>query len=253
MSTTPYIGVTGFMSRAQVEAALEGFPFSPFVKLMVGVLVSDKTLSGVPNSHPNSFPHPDDIAEIFVDDPRVLNLVHYNTHDQKGLARQLDRLFDTAGPNCHGVQLNITWPNIEELKLFHAAWRDKVIVLQLGKEAFEAKQSPEIVAKYLSYYKYLIDYLLFDMSGGFGVEIDIDLASDTIGQYLRQGLSKHFGFGLAGGLDSEKLAMLAPLLRTMQTISIDAQGRLRSDDQLDLEKVKAYIRAALLLYRRVKV
>ncbi len=253
MSTTPYIGVTGFMSRQQVEQALDGFPHSPFIKLMVGVLVSDKTLSGIPNSYPNSFPHPDDIAEIFVDDPRVLNLVHYNTHNQRGLARQLDRLFETAGPNCHGVQLNITWPNTEELKLLHQAWRDKQIVLQLGREAFEAKQSPEVVAKYLGIFKHLIDYVLFDMSGGFGVEIDIDLATNCYSEYLKQGLNRYFGFGLAGGLDAEKVQRLAPLLRVAHTLSMDAQGRLRSNDQLDLNKVAAYIQSALRLYKQVKV
>lgn len=252
MTTTPYIGVTGFMSREQVEAALEGFPSSPFIKLMVGVLVSDKTLSGVPNSYPNSFPHPDDIAEIFVDDPRVLNLVHYNTHNQRGLARQLDTLFETAGPNCHGVQLNITWPSPEELKLLHNAWRDKQIVLQLGREAFQAKQSPEVVAKYLGIYKHLIDYVLFDMSGGFGVDIDISLATDSFGEYLKQGLNRYLGFGLAGGLDAERIADLAPLFRISQTLSIDAQGKLRTNDQLDLAKVHDYIRAALRLYRPLK-
>ncbi len=252
MTTTPYIGVTGFMSREQVEAALVDFPFSPFIKLMVGVLVSDKTLSGVPNSYPNSFPRPDDIADIFVDDPRVLNLVHYNTHDQKGLARQLDTVFEIAGPNCHGAQLNISWPNVEELKLLHYAWRDKQIVLQLGRVAFEAKQSPEVVAKYLGIYKHLIDYILFDMSGGFGVEINIGLATDCYGEYLKQGLNRHFGFGLAGGLDAEGIARLIPLFRTSQTLSIDAQGKLRSSDQLDLEKVRAYIQAALQLYKPVR-
>ncbi len=252
MTTTPYIGVTGFMNRTQVEQALEGFPHTPFLKLMVGVLASDKTLSGVPNSHPNSFPHPDDIAEIFVDDPRVLNLVHYNTHNQKGLARQLDTLFETAGPNCHGAQLNVTWPSPEELKWQHNAWGDKQIVLQLGREAFQSKQSPVMVARYLGIYKQLIDYVLFDMSGGFGVEIDVNLATECLVEYLKYGLDRYFGFGLAGGLDAEKVSNLASLLRVSQTLSVDAQGKLRSNDQLDLQKVRAYIQSALRLYRPVK-
>lgn len=246
----PYIGVTGFMNREQVDAALCDFPRTPFLKLMVGVLASDKTMAGLPNNHPGKYPHQERIANIFSDDPRAFNLVHYNTHDQKDLARQLDRLFEAGGIDCHGAQLNISWPNPDELVRSRRAWSDKQIVLQLGSEAFNGvKLNPEMLAKHLRQYVGLIDYVLFDMSGGLGVGLDIQLATNCFEQYLKLGLNKSFGFGLAGGLSAETVGALAPLFRASRNLSIDAEGRLRTDDCLDTAKTRAYLAAAAKLYK----
>lgn len=52
----PYIGITGFMSRDEVEEVLTVFPENSTRKLMVGVLASEKTLHGPTNKWPNRYP-----------------------------------------------------------------------------------------------------------------------------------------------------------------------------------------------------
>lgn len=111
----PYIGVTGFMNDNEVHGVLEVFDESVSARLMVGVLVSDTTLGGQSNKHSHSFPKREEISNIFVDDPRVLNLLHFNTHNRDELLAQLRTGMKYGGPNCHGFQLNVAWPNPDVL------------------------------------------------------------------------------------------------------------------------------------------
>ena len=137
----PYIGVTGFMSRAEVEEALEVVPQDAIRRLMVGVLMSDKTLAGQENKWPGRYPKREAVADIFVDDPRVLNLVHYNTHEPKSLCWQLKEVTELAGPNLDGFQLNMAWPPITQLRNYVEEYPEKLIVLQIGHTAMAQVES----------------------------------------------------------------------------------------------------------------
>src|SRR5437868_5866280 len=114
--TGPYVGVTGFMSRPEVVEALAMVPRGSVRRLMVGVLMSSKTLVGQINKWPGRYPKKDAIVDIFIDDPRALNLIHYNTDNPEALFTQLAEITKLAGPNLDGFQLNIAWPPISQIE-----------------------------------------------------------------------------------------------------------------------------------------
>ncbi len=75
-----YIGVTGFVERAQVEQALASTPDNSSRLLMVGVLASRKSLQRIPISPKWRAQYPDhlEIGDIFCESKKALNLVHYS-------------------------------------------------------------------------------------------------------------------------------------------------------------------------------
>ncbi len=88
----PYIGLTGFSSCAEIDCALEAFGRVGPIEagavrdvlgksraiprlLMCGVLV--KETFGPSRRYPGRYPAVETIADIFSDDPRALNLLHF--------------------------------------------------------------------------------------------------------------------------------------------------------------------------------
>ena len=138
---TPYIGITGFTTAAEVSEVVQGLPPVPDRLLMCGVLLSNALLSGQPSDAPGRCPPPDAIASIFSDDPRCLNLVHYRPLAGTDLVEALTRATAIGGPNCHGLQINATrgapWPDPRALQEYRDRCQTKRIVLQVGGEAME--------------------------------------------------------------------------------------------------------------------
>jgi len=236
---TSYVGVSGFMRQDEVRGALAAFPDCGR-SLMVGVLVSAKTLGGQRNRYPNRYPLVEDIAGIFVDDPRCLNLIHYSS-DVVPDGGTLVRLLDLGGPHCHGFQFNVAWPRIWDLDrlLTYAekSNRHPRIVLQArygsGHDVFFLPSEEE--------YCDVATDILLDASGGRGLPLDVASAREGLREVDWDGV----GFGVAGGLCAETVGALAPLMAEYPALSIDAEGRLRTaEDHLDMANVRAYLRAS---------
>ena len=249
---TPYIGITGFCSRSEVDAVLAAVPSEPSRLLMCGVLLSNARLSGEPSDAPNRCPAPDDIAGIFSDDPRCLNLVHYRPPPGANLADALARATEVGGPNCHGVQINATrgapWPDPDALAAYRERCRPSRIVFQAGREAMEsANHWPDELARRCAAYSGLVTDVLVDTSEGLGLPLDAARSAD----YLQaiHAAAPDLGLVVAGGLHSGNIAeLLSPLLPEWSTVSIDAEGRLRNkEDHLDLAAARAYLQAAAQL------
>ena len=251
----PYVGVTGFTTRAQVDAAVAAFapcpacfgfnydePLSPgptpkcsacrgtSPALMIGVLASPKSLSGDCNARS---PRPEEIAELFPDDQRALNLLHFYSPTPPTW-EVLVRLLDLAGPRCNGFQFNGAWPLEADLlalvarvhRLRHPRLR---LVLQLRgwPPATFPREATDI---------------LVDASGGRGLPINLELARDIV-RTIRAAYPD-FGVGIAGRLSAVTLLAAAPLVREYG-LSTDTETAVRTPaDELDLEKVRAYLRAA---------
>ena len=246
-----YIGITGFMSQREVRTMLDLMPKDSPRKLMVGVLMSWKTLNRLPNKWSNRYPDVNDVSRIFIDHPAALNLVHYNTKELLTLHYQLKDIIKNCGSNLHGLQLNIAWPDPMILENFKELHPDKIIVLQIGERAFELiSYSPEILAaKVAEEYKGLIDYILLDLSGGYGIDFD----PAEIAEYL-DALKKvrlKIGLGVAGGLSSSTLRNVEFLISEFPNLCINAEGRLRdSDDDLDLREAGEYVSKALGIFSK---
>lgn len=240
--SVPYIGVTGFRTRHEVETVLDTVPPEAKRRLMVGVLASSKTLQGGQGKYPGRTPRVEEIADIFNDDPRALNLIHYNTLDRQGLPEQLARLLELGGPNLHGFQLNIAWPDPAQLE----GLRNYTVVQQVGHRAFEeVGNDPRQLAEKLDAYRGLITHVLVDPSGGTGQEFHLPRMHSC----LLDILERHRDWlkvGIAGGLSAFELyERIAPLTWLYPELSIDAEGRLRTpppEDALNLAAACAYMR-----------
>jgi hypothetical protein len=241
----PYIGVSGFMTRAEVDAALRVFPDCGRL-LMVGVLASWKTIFGSGNSKPRRYPKTDDIGGIFSNDPRCLNLIHYGTDDTTALEDQLSAAVHLAYPRCHGVQVNVPWPDARALRTFRARFLASRVVLQVGPRALvETEWDP---VKRIGEYVGAVTDVLIDVSAGGGIAApDLrhvrDIVLATMAAYPAMGV------GFAGGLDGAALADNVPreLVRAGASTDVESRVRRNPKDQggdLDPVKVGAYLGAA---------
>jgi hypothetical protein len=239
MQPPSYIGCSGITTRAEVLGALSAFPDCGR-QLMVGVLASEKTLAGQKNRYHRRCPPVERIAGIFVEDPRCLNLVHFGA-DEPPDATDLARLFDLAGPLCHGFQFNGAWPwpaNIETLcRMFEHAGKKPRIVLQARFGTTAAQ-----VGLYVT--RGVATDVLIDASGGTGKPLDAGHASFWFMQF--RSMFPSLGIGVAGGLCAEMVPQVADLLRA--GVSVDAESGLRDGadggGRLDMEKVQAWLKAA---------
>lgn len=249
----PYIGITGFMSREEVEAMNALMPEDCRHLLMVGILANQRTLHGEPQKRLNRNPKKIDIEKIFPNpsihtsgNRTTLNLIHYNTKDTSNLSYQL---FQMMCGGCDGFQLNIKWPSKWELINFLDCY-SMDIVLQVGGRALqELECSPQQLANKVMEYKGLVDYVLLDMSGGQGMPLDTDALRPHL-EALRLAMP-NLGLGVAGGLSAETLHLVEPLIRDFPDLSIDAENLLRdAEDRLNLEKAKAYLLGALEIFAK---
>lgn len=243
-----YIGVTGFMSRAEVDAVLTAIPAGAERLLMIGVLVSSKTMEGIPNKWPKRYPSADQIAGIFPNHPLALNLVHFNTKDPNELLSQMLKVTELGGENFHGFQLNIKWPNPFTLEEYKREYPDKIIVLQCGEAALDAvSNNPTTLVEVIENYIGVCDYLLVDPSGGLGKPLNPHKGLEYL-QQLNARTDK-MGFGIAGGLSPTTLEdLMGPIVKVYPNTSIDAEGRLRDgDDNLDVAVAKDFVSKAYAL------
>jgi len=249
MKNVPYIGVTGFMSRAEVDEVLLAVSNTSRRKLMVGVLVSSKTMQGIPNKWPGRYPRGENIAEIFSPHPMALNLVHFNTKDPDELLAHMVAVTELGGENFHGFQLNIKWPSPKTLYEYKKLYPQKIIVLQCGEEALkEIEYDPNKLAATASNYEHICEYLLVDPSGGIGKPFDTYKACCYLA--VLNANTGFMGFGIAGGLSYESInELLSPIARIYPNTSIDAEGRLRDqNDNLDIAKAQAFVSRAYELF-----
>ncbi len=247
---TPYIGVTGFVSRSEVQSIFNTIPENSSRLLMVGVLARYKTLKGIQNKWPNRYPKVEDIDSIFFRHDKILNLIHYSTKETESLADQLTEITQFCSPYLNGFQLNMAWPSPKAISQYCALYNwDKKIVLQIGSKALKAvNNSPKILASRVAEYKYIADYALIDPSGGLGIPFNTDRARDYLEALSVKKL--HMGFGVAGGLSPTTLDLVEPLIKDFPSLNIDAEGKLRDQkDHLDIDLTTKYIRKAFKLFR----
>jgi hypothetical protein len=244
----PYIGITGFMALHEVVAAHGHMSRASTHRLMVGVLMSSKTLAGQRNSHPGRYPRREAVAGIFVSETRVLNLVHYHPEDPTTLVDDAQRIVTLAGPRLDGFQFNTPWPDPSRIAAIRHMFPELFIVLQVGPAAMERislirngcmKEFTLALARYGP----SIDAVLIDPSGGTGTLFDPQEAA----RWLRAAREvPGLEIGVAGGLGPHTAHLVKPLIKEFPKLNIDAEGRLRTQpsDALDLLAVKTYLAGA---------
>lgn len=244
-----YVGITGFKYPEQVTA-VRGVAQGPRI-LMVGVLASQKSIVAGNHDPESRNAHREKIAEIFPPGDQTLNLVHYYTKDQENLIEQLDEVTYFGGPRCHGLQLNIAWPDPLVLSRFRNHWPERILVLQLGGRRWPlTNYTPDDLGKKVLDYDGIVDYVLLDPSGGLGREMDVAFMQEYL-EGIDRSVSvarRQIKLAVAGGLNADTVSALQPLCEEFPGLSFDAEGKLHgASGALDLVACKQYLQTAAQL------
>lgn len=263
MSRRPYVGVSGVMSADESWACVTAWREAwasvgrePTHDLMLGALVSAKTLAGLSNKYPLRYPPIHEVAGCFFDAPGVLNLVHYAS-DRPPSSDTLFQLHKVAGRRCHGFQFNLSWPERIDLANLLGHCGSRRIVLQAGpKMLAEIGDAASLAARLEPYSRDFVGNdgdalatdVLLDASGGNGLPIDAEAAAWSI--HVIAAHCPGMGTGIAGGLCAETLdETVGKMVRA--GCSIDAERLVRDDanggGNLVMAKMDAYLRRAVAL------
>lgn len=257
-SFAPYIGITDFMTREQSVSALALFQSLTGGKiphrLMVGVMMSHKTLHGLDTKWTNAFPTNAQIADIFVDHPLAFNTLHYADYTNTDVSNSLTRAIGYGGSNIHALQLDMVWPKpVDIANAVRSGGKCVSIILQVGQKAMmEAGDSPSEVLKRLEDYTDVIDGVLLDKSMGQGKVMDTNVLleyADMIHKHMPK-----LRVAVAGGLGPVTTSVAEPLVSRFPDLSIDAQGRLRPSgsalDPIDWGLANKYLEEAIKLFTK---
>lgn len=231
------------------------FPVQFSHDLMVGVMMSGKTLKGLPTKWADVFPKKELIKDIFIEHPRVLNTIHYADYEvgkkrDVALARTLAQVVHYGGAHLHAIQLDMIWPDPAELLTFRQQY-NLPIVLQVGADAMKLEgDDPLRVCARLHAYKDSIDCVLFDKSMGQGKGMDAAILTTYVRALTAN--CPHLHPAVGGGLGPQTMYLVPSLVGFFPDISIDAQGRLRTDGRLetpiDWGYARSYLKQAIALF-----
>lgn len=239
----PYIGVTDFTTRAEVEAVKALIPESVNRRLHVGAMMSYKTLNHIPTNTgwEKIWLNEQGLHRLFVADKSVFNVLHYADYEDKTDLSHLVAATMQAGPGMEGLQLDMKWPLPSMLSQYMSAFGHVKLIVQIGATAMSESSDWE---RDLAAYEGIADYVLLDSGMGRGKTFNPDFMLGNVAVTL-----KYFDqnqIAVAGGLGPETYLNLKPIVELYPEISCDAQGRLRpsgnAKDPLDFNLVGQYIK-----------
>ena len=253
----PYIGITDFTSAEQVRNMLSVFSANMSGttdrKLMVGVMMSYKTLNGLPTKWSSAFPPNDKVSNIFLRRSILFNTLHYADYDGIDVIENLLRATSLAGSNLHAVQLDMVWPEPDAIKEYRYHYPQFKVVIQVNKVALEQiENNPKLLTKKLKGYGDSIDYALLDKSMGRGLGMDEKVLRPFVQELVEY--MPELGVAVAGGLGPNTIHLVEELARDYPQISIDAQGQLRPSgstlDPIDWNMAGEYICKAMTIFQK---
>lgn len=243
----PYIGVTGIVKRADVEALARGVDLLPRgYRLMAGVLVSAKTLRGGRTTNAR-YPAFECVGGLLaaLAESGCWPVIHFNCREN--LSEHLDVLAGLTA--MRGLQLNVSNPDVDAIAVFKRKRADVEFILQVNNAARDkdGELTKASALAYIGRYDSVADFALFDASGGRGEPINIDLARSLASS--RAGMAFAGGFGPDSGKTVREVCVSAPWP------SFDAETRVRRplasgilgepyQDELDPVAAMQWIRTA---------
>jgi phosphoribosylanthranilate isomerase len=243
MKSKPYIGITGFTTKEEINTIYNQFLNNNYSQIdsnytiMIGIISSNNRLKKL-NEGKRS-PDINQLNEILKVVPKnPMPAIHYFTRNPNNLASEIKQLYSYKEiyNNCQALQINLAWPDPNQIRKIKEEFKDMKIILQLPHKALDDISRA-------TDYKNLADYCLIDPSGGLGKEItnvNIELLNN-----LKQNLPNTI-LGIAGGLDQYNIRDIITKSNQIykHNFSIDAEGRLRTnnDKYLDYNKTNNYIK-----------
>ena len=242
------------MNRSQAERMLLSFQWLCRFdcKLMIGVMMSYKTLNNIDTRWKIAFPRKEDISDIFVEHPCAFNTLHYADYDGIDISKNLIEATSWGLPSINAIQLDMIWPNPKQIQEYHEMFPWLKKILQVNSKALEkVDNDPEKMLTRIDEYE-SIDSILLDKSMGRGLGMD----SNALRPFIEIITQKrpNLGIAVAGGLGPDTLHFVEPLIREFPDLSIDAQGKLRSSgnslDPIDWSLAEIYIEKAVKLFKQ---
>lgn len=248
-----YVGITGFKEGYEVRNVAEQYLRNGFLgfgegvvskkhKAMFGFICSAKRLVDKSKQGRESA-RAQDLGSLAKYTPRgIIPMIHYYTPNRRNLAEEVKEVFSIDGMYennyCRAVQINMPWPDIDQVELIRKEFPEMDVVLWLPKVALTDVSRVEE-------YGGLVQYCLIDPSGGEGREIgekDLGLAG------VLQEFMPNTRIGIAGGLYGGNVnSVMRKVYRTLgESFCIDSQGKMRTEDKygFDFESVADYISMA---------
>jgi hypothetical protein len=251
----PYIGITGFMNMKQTHKMLDVFmranPLTQWM-LMVGVMMTYKTLQGVPTRWTEVMPNNEEIMNIFSSHPYCFGTLHYADYTETDFANSLKLALRFCPPEMRAVQLDMIWPQVGPILEMKSAEPHMKVVLQVGNAAFaQADETPTGVAEKLFAYGDAIDYVLLDRSMGRGAAMEAMAFVPFIEEITEK--CPNLGIAVAGGLGPAHLHLVEPLVQRYPFLSIDAQTMLTPNchplELIDWELAELYLQRSVAMFR----
>ncbi len=244
-----YFGIAGVnepYEARQFVRFLDMVGIPDHARFMNGPLVSFKTLNGREPNNTRRYPPISRLPALLIDDPRVINIVHYNSR-KPNLYEQLSKLIKIS-PLIQGVQLNIADPDLDDLIRFKREYPDILVVLQLGLRVFSSCNNDVMeLIRYVRRYETVVDYALLDLSGGEGIPIDFSVADSFVLEMSWQ--DTRVVTGVTGGLRADTVLKLSSLLKRDGSLFWDAESGVRTNDVLDMGKCFGFCAASAALLK----
>lgn len=248
----PYIGITGICSLADVEI-LRGLPISTTHRLMAGVLVSRKTMSGeiVPSKRYPAYARAKEIVDalaIF-----AFPVIHYNgpslfVHDLMSLADSI--------PSIQGIQLNLALPEVDQIFEFKRRFPKIEIIIQANKTSVQKMNGDHCA--FIRRYDGVADHYLIDSSGGRGEPLSVDESVIILNRIQKTCEECGVTPGIAGGLSNQNTFKISSVIHQHKSkhFSVDTETGVRviADDAIPDEKHQDQLseRKAVEFYAGVK-
>jgi len=226
-----YIGITDFTDRSQVDDMLVALDIidvnRPVYQLGVGVMMSYKTLHGLASRFDGVFPPKESVAEIFTTHPLAYNVLHYADYQGIDILDSLIQVVNFSGPNLRAIQLDMIWPNSDDIREFKKLYPHINVIIQINSHALNLVDCDplKLVTKLQDYGDDTIDGVLLDMSMGRG----LPMSWLKLLPYLAaiNNSCPDIQLIVAGGLGPQSLHLVEPLIKCfVPKIGIDAQGKL---------------------------
>ncbi len=252
----PYIGITDFATAEQTQKMLNVFAANraPDSKrlLMVGVMMSYKTLNGIPTKWAAVWPRKQAVGDIFIQHSLALNTLHYADYESIDVLRSLRRAANWGYPRMDALQLDMIWPKPTDISVLRWINPEVMVIIQANSEALDIiDNDPQKLVEKLKEYGDAVDYVLLDKSMGRGLGMDAEGLRPYLCAVRDSGLD--IGLAVAGGLGPDTLRLVEPLIAEFPDLSIDAQSKLRPSgnamDPIDWGMAEEYLKKSLKMLK----
>ncbi|MBP9771811.1 MAG: hypothetical protein KBD16_02715 [Candidatus Pacebacteria bacterium] len=252
----PYIGITDFETPQQVREMSDLFDRlstehgGPAGHLMVGVMMSYKTLKGLPTKWADVWLPKERLAEVFIDEAGTLNTLHYADYAGLTTSEDILKAVTFGGPHLEAIQLDMPWPSLSLIETLRRYRSDLAIIVQVGSRALEmiGNNPRNFAHRFDPYFDLSVEGVLFDKSMGQGRGMDAEALLPFV--HSAQRFGPRLNIAIAGGLGPETMHLAEPILREGTEISLDAQGQLRSSGNslhpLEWDRASRYLEAAVI-------